>query len=103
VGNEMFSNKNNLVQRVKSIIAKYPVTSYNDFLEIEIEDSNFMLEIFKFHPNNAEKLKNLKKILLGSLDISEKITKCFFIEKSDGSKDDISYLKSLGGLVNECF
>jgi hypothetical protein len=54
-----------------------------------------MLEIFKYHPNSKEKLKNFDKIFIAENFKNSYSTQCFYIGKKDKEMIEISYLKSL--------
>eukprot|EP01016_Furgasonia_blochmanni_P032492 TRINITY_DN3350_c0_g2_i3.p1 TRINITY_DN3350_c0_g2~~TRINITY_DN3350_c0_g2_i3.p1 ORF type:complete len:590 (+),score=110.26 TRINITY_DN3350_c0_g2_i3:163-1932(+) len=64
---------------------------------LDMEDSLFMQELFKYHPRATKKLHDLKRISIGIYLVNnEKKTKCFFLEKSNSSRppEDISYVKT---------
>lgn len=58
-----------------------------------------MLDIFKFHPNNVEKLKNFQRICIGENYKNSVATRCFYIGKTNKEFIEISYLKCLELLV----
>jgi hypothetical protein len=59
-----------------------------------------MLEVFKFHPNSKEKLKNFDKIYVGDNFKNQVSTKCFYIGKKNKEFVEISYLKCLDLLIS---
>jgi hypothetical protein len=56
------------------------------------------LELLKHHEKAEEKLKDLKDFTVG-LHPEFKETRCFFVIKEDGSKDDFSFHKCLNQLA----
>ena len=82
-----FNNKMAITEKCRSIISKYNGKTVTG------EDEQFILELFKFHPENAQKLAKLKRIFVG-LDKYGK-NNCFVIEYSTNRFDDISWTKCI--------
>ena len=56
-----------------------------------------MVDLLKYHHNGAEKLKDLKDIIVDNHP-SFANTRCFMIVKNDGSKEDFSVAKCIDGV-----
>ena len=63
-------------------------------------DEEFMKEIIKFHEKEADKMKNFDNFEVGIHPQFEK-TRCFFVVKKDGSKEDFSVSKCLANLEKQ--
>lgn len=62
-------------------------------------EEEFMNEILKFHSNFADKTKDFDHFIVGPHPEFNK-TRCFFVVKKDGSKEDFSVSKCINNLEN---
>jgi len=60
-------------------------------------DQEFMKEIIKFHDRYEEKNKDFESFEVGPHPTFEK-TRCFFVKKTDGTKEDFSVSKCIRNL-----
>lgn len=68
------------------------------YIPLDIEDHDFMLELFKYHKHYKEKFTNYLYLAVGEFLHKEKKSKCFFVcphKESSNKPVDISYLKSV--------
>lgn len=61
---------------------------------LEQADADFMTEILKFHDRSAEKMSDFDHFEVGPHPEFIK-TRCFFVVKKDGSKEDFSVSKCI--------
>lgn len=80
--------------RFKGLITK----TKND-AEIPEDGKQLLLALLKYHKNSEEKLSNVKGFTVGFHPTFD-ATRCFFILREDGSKEDFSYHKCIHNLVN---
>lgn len=66
----------------------------------QVGPTHQLLELLKHHDKAEEKLKDVKDFTVG-LHPEYKQTRCFFVVKNDGSKEDFSFHKCLNRLVGE--
>lgn len=64
---------------------------------VEGNDLDFIKELIQFHDKKDSKLKDFAGIEVGTHPSFEK-TRCFFIVKKDGSKEDFSVTKCIMNL-----
>ncbi|KRW99466.1 hypothetical protein PPERSA_07951 [Pseudocohnilembus persalinus] len=91
---KVFNGKQEVIENIRNIMSKYQINNLNEYKQLEQQDQDFMKIIFSYHPNGAHKMQNFEKIILGQQLFGENIQKLFFIQKQNGTKEDISYLKS---------
>lgn len=65
--------------------------------KLDKPDADFMSEILKFHDRHDEKVKNFAHFEVGCHPEFTK-TRCFFVVKKDGSKEDFSVSKCINNL-----
>ena len=61
---------------------------------LEKADADFMQEILKFHEKHEDKMKNFDHFEVGVHPEFNK-TRCFFVVKKDGKKEDFSVSKCI--------
>jgi hypothetical protein len=96
---KIFTTKEQIFQEVREILnnPKY----CNDSVKVSPSEEELLIEIFRYHPRSTEKLADLKSISVGiNNEIGHKGTKCFFIHKKSGDREEISYLKSCHAMIN---
>jgi cold shock CspA family protein len=93
VGQQKFGNTQDVFDKVRSIMAEYKNST-----PLLGDDRAFMLKVFKAHPRAAAKLKYLRQIVIKENDAYDGNTQCFFLQKKDGSEEDISYIKCVNAL-----
>ena len=54
-----------------------------------------MEAFYKYHPQAEEKFQNYSHISIGYFSGGYQTTKCFFFEKTDGTHDSTSYVKTV--------
>lgn len=84
INQEFFNNKKEIVEKCQNIIDRNI-----DKKEIIGKDKEFLLELFKYHPDCDEKLEELDFIFV-DIDNWGK-NNCFWIKNKKGFIDDISY------------
>jgi DNA-directed RNA polymerase-5 subunit 1 len=67
--------------------------------KIEGNDSDFLKELLQLHEKSETKLKNFSHFEAGVHPLYEK-TRCFFVVRTDGSKEDFSVTKCIVNLEN---
>jgi hypothetical protein len=67
---------------------------------IEGNDSDFIKELLEFHEKKDQKLKDFSHFEVGAHPNFEK-TRCFFVVRKDGSKEDFSVTKCILKLEQE--
>ena len=65
---------------------------YKDDEKLKKADQEFIQDIFKFHENYAKKSEGLDHFIVGVHPEFNK-TRCFFIVRADGAKEDFSVSK----------
>lgn len=50
---------------IRDCLNKYTLNSISDVQELNLADSNFIIEVLKYHPNAKEKMSDFKKLLIG--------------------------------------
>lgn len=73
---------------------KYPVGA-----KLSSEDQSFLLSLLAHHPKAEEKLAKFSHLVVAQHDTDSRVTKCFSIVSTDGQAKEISYVKSVSGLV----
>lgn len=81
------------INKVKSK-SKAILNMYKDDEKLKKADEDFIRDIFKFHENHANKSKDLDHFIVNVHPEYNK-TRCFFIVRKDGSKEDFSVSKCL--------
>ena len=71
-----------------------------EYVELDSEDTDFMMQLFSYHPKSKAKLKDFSKILIGENMINSRKTRCFYIQKQNNDKEDISYIKTCNHIVD---
>jgi hypothetical protein len=67
---------------------------------IEGNDADFIKELLEFHDKKDQKLKDFDHFEVGAHPSYEK-TRCFFVVRKDGSKEDFSVTKCILNLEQE--
>ena len=88
-----FPRKEDVKVQVRGIIKKY-----DDDERLVEEDFDFMLALFQFHSNAAEKLALGVKEIWHALDKKYYRNQCFFILREDDTEDDISWVDCVNEL-----
>lgn len=108
IGEVQFDSIESLKKYVQDIIAKLNESKEEkDKKCLEIVDKktlSFLNELFARHHKAKDKLANGKalKVYYGkNCSYKEKSTYCFYIEHSEGKKEEISYLKCIAGVRDE--
>jgi len=89
IADRSFDSKKELKQCISNYFKKF-----NDIQEVDLK---FFKELLKFHPNYENKCKKMENIFLAKNSWG---TKCIHIFNTDGTIDDISYLKCIDGVNN---
>lgn len=79
------------INKVKSK-SRAILNMYKDDEKLKNADQEFIGDIFKFHENYTNKSKDLDHFIVGVHPEFNK-TRCFFIVRKDGSKEDFSVSK----------
>ena len=84
VNGMLFPTKGALTAHVRELIARYPVG-----LNVEGDDLNFCLALFKLHPDADVKLASgIKRV---EVRLDQYNNKHFQLHRNDGTEDDISW------------
>jgi DNA-directed RNA polymerase-5 subunit 1 len=67
---------------------------------IEGNDGEFIKELLEFHDKKDQKLKDFDRFEVGTHPSYEK-TRCFFVVRKDGTKEDFSVTKCIMNLENQ--
>jgi len=68
--------------------------------KLTTNEEDFMKELVRFHDKGVSKMENFDHFEVGEHPSFEK-TKCFFVVKKDGTKEDFSTSKCLVNLENQ--
>ena len=90
INNTEFNTKNEIVIKCRGIIEQYMNR------DVTGNDLDFILEIFKFHPNHDTKLSDMKRICVGKDPYNK--NNCFYIENIKGKLTDISWTKCVNSI-----
>lgn len=88
-----YRNARELKNEIKLILAKTKSGS-----QLEGKDLELVKELLKFHHKGKEKLEQCKGIAVNNNEQYEN-TRCFYIVKEDGSREDFSFHKCINQLV----
>lgn len=84
-----FKTKGEIESKIRAIVASYPDGSF-----LSEDDTDFMVSVFKNHPEWLDKLGvGINRVRVDRARIASRIgiTRCFYIHRLDGSHDDISW------------
>ena len=76
------------------------MNNMKDGVKLSDTDTDFMKEILKFHSKAEAKSKDMESFEVGPHPDFPK-TRCFFVVKKDGSKEDFSVSKCIGNLESQ--
>lgn len=89
VGGETFKTQKDLIQRIRQIRDSVHICE-----DIKGEKANFLLALFRRHDDYEEKAgEGIVRIFVDYESVYN--TKCFYVERTDGSLVDISYTSCL--------
>lgn len=103
VGDHIFESQKKLLVYIHERLGSYPLNSISDVCPVSATDSEFLLQVLRFHPSAKEKMKKFKQLVLGQAQFDEKIGRCLYILNKNNTKVDISFVKSVQNLVDEQF
>lgn len=83
VNGALFPSKDALTIYLRAMMARFSVGS-----DVDGEDKEFCLTLFRFHPNAQSKLAGMARI---EVRLDQYGHKHFQIHRDDGSSDDISW------------
>jgi len=86
------------INKVKSK-SRAILNMYKDDEKLKQADTDFIQDIFKFHENYQTKSKEFDHFIVGIHPEFIK-TRCFFIVRKDGTRDDFSVSKCVMRLEN---
>ena len=95
LANEVYTDITKIKSRARTILH-----SNKDGEKIQAIDHDFLYDLLKFHRNFAEKSKNLDYFTTDKPNEFQ-YSRCFFIVRKDGSRDDFSVYKCIERLQNE--
>lgn len=87
------------LQEIKSIFAKI-LKSYKPEEIVKEEDEELLKGLLQYHTKAQEKLQNFKCFEVNFHE-QYKETKCFFIVKESGDKEDFSYVQCIKNISKE--
>jgi len=88
-GNRRYNSLGPLKNIFKGIVMKT-----SDDEEITGADHDLLVELLKYHDNAEEKSKDLKHFTVGTHPLYKQ-TRCFFVVRNDGTKEDFSSTKCI--------
>lgn len=90
-------NKSQLKAKAKEILNSYPL---DHLLDPTSSDYSFLLRLFQGHPEYSVKSgAGITGIYIGMGEVYK--TRCFFINRLDGTYSDISYIRSIDGATSK--
>lgn len=95
LGDEVYTDLSKIRSKARNILS-----SSKDEEKLSKDDESFLKDLLKHHRNGEEKLKDMSYITTGKPS-EFNYSRCFFVVKSDGSKEDFSVGKCLVRLENE--
>lgn len=87
------------INKVKSK-ARVILNTKKDGEELNEFEVKFIVDLLKFHKNGEAKLKDMKKVIVDSHP-NFKATRCFFVVRADGTKEDFSIAKCIEDLISK--
>ena len=87
------------INKVKSK-ARVILNTKKDGEELNKFETSFIKDLLKFHKKSDDKLKDLKSIIVDAHP-SFKATRCFFVIRNDGNKEDFSIAKCIDDMIAE--
>ena len=88
IGGKQFASRKDLVKYIHSIFEKYPVRT-----PLDKNDFDFACDLLRHHPEANEKIGcGIDTIIT---DTAAHGTTCFYLQRTDGTKDDFSYLSCI--------
>jgi Protein of unknown function (DUF3223) len=97
-GKVMFGGVNYpTLDSLKAVFKAIIVKCKNDAV-VEGGAKDQLMELLKYHEKADEKLKGIKEFTVG-IHPEYKETRCFFVVKEDGTKEDFSFHKCLARLA----
>eukprot|EP00735_Rhodelphis_limneticus_P008862 TRINITY_DN2333_c0_g1::TRINITY_DN2333_c0_g1_i2::g.20893::m.20893 TRINITY_DN2333_c0_g1::TRINITY_DN2333_c0_g1_i2::g.20893 ORF type:complete len:289 (-),score=121.72,DUF3223/PF11523.3/7e+03,DUF3223/PF11523.3/2.6e-17,La/PF05383.12/0.0005,Neocarzinostat/PF00960.13/0.21 TRINITY_DN2333_c0_g1_i2:58-924(-) len=82
--------KEEVITKVKAIFRANPEGD----VAIEGKEHDFLLDLLKYHTKSEEKLKDLKQVILAdNAAHKENGSRCFYVVRNDGTREDFSYIK----------
>jgi hypothetical protein len=88
IGSRTFDTQTEAVAFIQEVLYRYPLRE-----PIKGDDHAFVLELLKKHNRAAEKIGAGVKYF--TVEPSTGGTRCFYITRVDGSRDDFSFMKCL--------
>lgn len=101
IGGHTFNDRGSLINYVYGILnnPQYETRAGDGMVDVVGDDAVFLMELFKFHPRSEFKLHDTVAIKIGTNEEYESRTRCFFLAKTSGKTDAISYVKSCDSAV----
>ena len=94
IGENIFSTKKEALEFYKEILNSYRVGQ-----ELKDEDFELVYNLLKIHPDSIEKIGvGVSQLRVERDDYS---TQCFHLVRSDGTKENFSYIKCINGEPND--
>ena len=90
IGSRTFDTKGTAIEFIQGILYRYDLR-----VPITGDDHDCVMDLLRKHPKAAEKIGVGVKHF--TIEPAEGGTRCFYITRVDGSRDDFSFLKSLKG------
>jgi len=94
LGDETFTDLTKIKARARKILS-----SHKDGDKIQKPDHDFILDILKYHKNFEGKTNDLDHFTTGKPDEHD-YSRCFFIVRSNGDKEDFSIHKCIETISN---
>jgi len=92
IGDESFTDIAKIKARSRRVLS-----TTKDWEKIQSPDDLFILDLLKHHKNHESKTNNIDYITAGKSE--HDYSRCFFVMKKDGSKEDFSIEKCINELA----
>jgi hypothetical protein len=85
------------INKVKSK-SRVILNTKKDGEELNEFEKKFIVDLLKFHKKSEDKVKDMKSVIVDSHP-SYKATRCFFVVRNDGTKEDFSIAKCIDDMI----
>lgn len=89
-----YSSHNKLFSHVLRAVARAP----RGTPLVDTPDAELLKELVQHHPRGAAKVKDMVHLEVGERTVGGDVSRCLYIVRKDGSKDDISWIKCVNSV-----
>jgi len=83
--------------------SKYEFKINEKIPTLEKNDEELIFQVLQFHPRAADKLKNFARIKIGLSPFDTHSSRCFYLERTTGELEDISYIKCVNKILADFY